>query len=233
MKVHHIAKTTKHTYVIKYAASRFKKAAARGQLRSPWESAAAHTLFIFLAIAWLSSHTTSVLQTTIKGWWWLSKRTTTLWDYSGRRNRFLRITYICPDEQKVSTIEAEGTWPIPFAWNCHNNKASRLWRANQQGWTKLVKFRTLSKDYVGVMPCGVDPAEKQHSQKHLTLINCVLLEIYNLSWPVGDARRNNCPRSIRLFRIVICLLQMSFVRWWERHKGMFSWSSKQKPAYLC
>jgi len=79
------------------------------------------------------------------------------------------------------------------------------------------------------VPCGVDPAEKQHSQKHLTLINCVLLEISNLSWPVGDAWRNNCPRSIRLFRIVICLLQMSFVRWWESHKGMFSWSSKQKP----
>jgi hypothetical protein len=31
----------------------------------------------------LSSCTTSVLQATIKGWWWLSKRTTTLWDCSG------------------------------------------------------------------------------------------------------------------------------------------------------
>ena len=109
------------THVIKYAGFE-NKATTRGQLRGSWESAAAHTLFIFLAIAWLSSHTTSVLQTTIKGWWWLSKRTTTLWDYSGQRNRFLRITYICPDEQKVSTIEAEGTWPIPFVWNCHNNK---------------------------------------------------------------------------------------------------------------
>jgi len=90
--------------------------ATRGNYVDSLESAAIPFLIFFpKAFARLSSHTTPGLhttlhlQTTIKGWWWLSKRTTTLWDYSGRRNRFLRITYICPDEQKVSTIEAEGT----------------------------------------------------------------------------------------------------------------------------
>ena len=97
------------THVIKYAASRFKKAAARGQLRSPWVSTAAYTLFFFSKpLQGYQVDTTSVLQTTIKRWWWLSKKTTTLWGYSGRRSWFLRITYICPDEQKVSPIEAQG-----------------------------------------------------------------------------------------------------------------------------
>ena len=121
MKVHRIEKTTNTRHQICRIRKKQRREANCGVLRircSPYSV----FLFFFVAIARLSSHTTSVLQTTIKGWWWLSKRTTTLWDYSGRRNRFLRITYICPDEQKVSTIEAEGTWPIPFVWNCHNNK---------------------------------------------------------------------------------------------------------------
>jgi len=108
MKVHHIAKTTKHTSLnMQHPDSKKQRREANCEvLENPLQPI---LCLFFLAIAWLSSHTTSVLQTTIKGWWWLSKRTTTLWDYSGRRNRFLRITYICPDEQKVSTIEAEGT----------------------------------------------------------------------------------------------------------------------------
>jgi len=129
MKVHHIEKTTKHTSC---SIQIKKKAAARGQLRGPWESAAAHTQFFFFFSKPLQGYqvdTTSVLQTTIKGWWWLSKKTTTLWGYSGRRSWFLRITYICPDEQKVSPIEVQGNLTNSIVWNCHIYKASRLWRA--------------------------------------------------------------------------------------------------------
>ena len=107
MKVHRIEKTTNTRHQIYMQDSKIKQ--RREANCGGLESLLQPILCLFLAIARLSSHTTLLLQTTIKGWWWLSKRTTTLWDYSGRRNRFLRITYICPDEQKVSTIEAEGT----------------------------------------------------------------------------------------------------------------------------
>ena len=122
MKVHHIAKTTKHTSLnMQHPDSKKQRREANCEvLENPLQP---------ILCFFFQSHCKAIKLTQLQffrppsrdGGGWVRK-TTTLWDYSGRRNWFLRITYICPDEQKVSTIEAEGTWPIPFVWNCHNNK---------------------------------------------------------------------------------------------------------------
>ena len=63
------------THVIKYAASRFKKAAARGQLRGRKNPLQPILCFFFSKpLQGYQVDTTSVLQTTLKGWWWLSKK---------------------------------------------------------------------------------------------------------------------------------------------------------------
>ena len=60
---------------MKYAASRFKKAAARGQLRGRKNPLQPILCFFFSKpLQGYQVDTTSVLQTTIEGWWWLSKK---------------------------------------------------------------------------------------------------------------------------------------------------------------
>jgi len=87
MKVHHIAKTTKHTTLnMKHTDSKKQRREANCEvLENPLQPILCFCFFS-KPLQGYQVDTTSVLQTTIKGWWWLSKKTTTLWGYSGRRS---------------------------------------------------------------------------------------------------------------------------------------------------
>ena len=100
------------------------------------------------ALAGLSSRTTSEIQATIKGWWWLKKITTTLWCNSGWINWLLRTTYICPTNWRTKCVRnrsAKRTWPA-YCLMCSCQTEHLAFEGQlKKEYTKLEDSRNASK----------------------------------------------------------------------------------------